>query len=401
MTTTWLSFLVCVLTIGIAGTLLTRYGDAIADKTGLGGSWIGLVLLATVTSLPELAAGVSAVTIANVPNIAAGDVFGSCAYNLLLLVLLDFLLGQTPLYAHARRGHILAAGFGIILLGFMGFNLVLAQNQLSWTFLHVGMYSPLVFLLYAVSIRTVFLYEKAQVAEFTEKEPDRYPERSVRSLAVRYAIAAGFVVAAGIWLPYVAADIAVQMGWTQTFVGTMFAALVTSLPEMVVTVVAVRIGALDLAIGDLLGSNMFNILILAVDDVFYHRDGLLNAISSIHLTSAIAAMTMTGAAIVGLYFRSKRQLFNRLSWTSVFMVIAYVTNAWVLYVNDHPSLRHPPASMHARPGVQARGTVSPSLPGPAANAWPACRNAISSTVAGAPALSLRRQRRARAVHRPP
>lgn len=349
--TTWFFFLICVATIGVAGTQLTRYGDAIADKTGLGGTWIGLVLLATVTSLPELAAGISAVTIADVPDIAAGDIFGSCAYNLLILVLLDYLQRGTPLYAHAGRNHILSAGFGIIMLGFTGFSLMLSQLGSSWSFLHIGIYTPIILMLYIVTMRTVFLHEKANVASFTDKEPDQYPGRSLQDLALRYAIVAAFVVAAGIWLPHIAADIAEQMGWTQSFVGTLFAALATSLPELVVTIAAVRIGAVDMAIGDLLGSNIFNILILAIDDIFYWKAPLFESISQIHLTSAISAMTMTGAAIVGLYFRSRFQLFNRLAWASLFMLAIYVINAFVLYSHDRPRNSDPTNISVDRPAL--------------------------------------------------
>jgi cation:H+ antiporter len=346
--TTWLYFLLCVITIGVAGTMLTRYGDAIADKTGLGGTWIGLVLLATVTSLPELAAGISAVTIGDLPDIAAGDVFGSCAYNLLLLVLLDYLQRATPLYAHARRGHVLSAGFGIVLLGFTGLSLMLTQFGVTLSILHIGIYTPVILLLYGVAIRTVFLYEKAQIANFIEKEPDKYPERSLQDLAVRYCVAALFVVSAGILLPHIAADIAVQMGWTQSFVGTLFAALATSLPELVVTIAAVRIGAVDMAIGDLLGSNMFNVLILAIDDMFYLKSPLLESVSSIHLSSVFSAITMTGAAIVGLYFRSRHLLLKRLAWTSMFLLVIYALNAWVLYSHDHPSAAHDPGNTTSR-----------------------------------------------------
>jgi cation:H+ antiporter len=216
---------------------------------------------------------------------------------------------------------------------------MLTQFGVSPSFLHVGIYTPVIILLYGVGIRTVFLYEKAHVARFTEKEPDQYPERSLQELAIRYAIAAGFVVAAGILLPHIAAAIAEQMDWTQSFVGTMFAALATSLPELVVTIAAVRIGAVDMAIGDLLGSNMFNILILAVDDIFYAKGPLLESVSSIHLSSALCAITMTGAAIVALYYRSRYLIFNRLAWASVFLVAVYTTNAWVLYSHDHPGGR--------------------------------------------------------------
>jgi cation:H+ antiporter len=71
--TVWPAFALCAVFITIAGTLLSRYGGVIADKTGLGDTWIGLALLVTVTSLPELVTGASAVVLADAPNLACGE----------------------------------------------------------------------------------------------------------------------------------------------------------------------------------------------------------------------------------------------------------------------------------------------------------------------------------------
>ena len=94
----WLQLAGCALAIGCAGVRLTRLADAIGQKTGMSGSWVGLLLLATVTSLPELATGISAVTAAHAPDIAVGDVLGSTVFNLALLVMVDVLTCST------RRG---------------------------------------------------------------------------------------------------------------------------------------------------------------------------------------------------------------------------------------------------------------------------------------------------------
>jgi len=77
----WIGFIICTALIVYSGTKLSRYGDIIAEKTGLGRVWIGVVLMASVTSLPELVTGISSVTFAGVPNIAVGDVLGSCVFN--------------------------------------------------------------------------------------------------------------------------------------------------------------------------------------------------------------------------------------------------------------------------------------------------------------------------------
>ncbi|MDP2025101.1 hypothetical protein [Sulfuriferula sp.] len=112
----WLQFILCMALIGFAGTKLSRYGDIIADKTGMGGTWVGLVLMASVTSLPELITDISAVTVADAPNIAIGDVLGSCVFNLAFLVVVDFLYRGESVYTRASQGHILSAGFGVVLL---------------------------------------------------------------------------------------------------------------------------------------------------------------------------------------------------------------------------------------------------------------------------------------------
>jgi len=81
----WIQFAACTAIILYSGTRLSLYGDVIAEKSGLGRTWIGVILMASVTSLPELVTGISSVAIYNLPNIAAGDVLGSCMFNLLIL----------------------------------------------------------------------------------------------------------------------------------------------------------------------------------------------------------------------------------------------------------------------------------------------------------------------------
>ena len=101
----WLQFALCAAVILIAGSKLSRYGQAISHATGIESSWIGLALLASVTSLPELATGISAVTLAQAPDIAVGDVLGSCVFNLVLLAIVDAIHRPASLYTTVRTGH--------------------------------------------------------------------------------------------------------------------------------------------------------------------------------------------------------------------------------------------------------------------------------------------------------
>lgn len=155
---------------------------------------------------------------------------------------------------------------------------------------------------------------------------------SLKQALKGYGLAALAVVAAGIWLPFIARDLALAMAWEQSFVGTLLVAAVTSAPEVVVTLAALRLGAVDLAIGNLFGSNLFNIAILAIDDLFYLPGPLLADVSLLHAISAFSTMMMSGLAVVGLVLRPTSRIFRTVSWISLLLVI-YLLNTWFLYLH--------------------------------------------------------------------
>lgn len=328
----FVEFVGLALTIGIAGYFLCLYGDVIAEKTGLGGSWIGFSLLATVTSLPELVTGISSVTYVDAPDIALGDVLGSCLFNLLLIVFLDFMHRGSSVYTRVSQGHILTAGFGVILLGFVAFNMLLYQYDLDLSLWHIGIYTPIMVLFYLVTMHTVFRYEKSQHLEAIEELVERHPKISLAQAIAFYCTAAAVVVAAGIRLPLTAEHVAEAMGWQRSFVGTVFVAIATSMPEVAVTFSAFRIGALDMAISDLLGSNLFNLVIIALDDVAYLKGPLLADVSAVHLISAQSAIMMTGIAIIGLLYPPTTRLFRTVGWVSLSMISIFILNISVLYL---------------------------------------------------------------------
>lgn len=331
----WLSLAVCLAVIGVAGVRLSRYGDIIAEKSGMSRGWVGLILLATVTSLPELVTGLSAVTVALAPDIAVGDILGSCVFNLLIIVVLDFLYRKESIYTRARQGNVLSAGYGIALIGFVGLNLLLYRDGTFPSIGHVGLYAPFILLLYLLAMRSLYRYEQEQVSEYVEDRAELYPDTSLKQAVRGYVMAAMAVVAAGIWLPFIAKDLAVVMAWEQSFVGTLFVAAITSAPELVVTVAALRMGAVDLAIGNLFGSNLFNIAILAIDDFAYLPGPLLADVSLTHATSAFSAMMMSGLAVVGLVLRPQSRVFRTVSWISLLLLVIYLLNTLFLYLYGH------------------------------------------------------------------
>lgn len=338
----WAQLALCAAVIGYAGVKLTVYGNVIADKTGLGGTWVGVIMLATVTSLPEMVTGLVSVTAANQPDIAVGNVMGACVINLLVFVLIDLTHRSGSFYQRSNQGHIVSASFGVLMLGFVGFSILLSQDArlagaglplLAYIGLgHVGVYAPLIVMVYAVAMRSVFRFERAQAAVYVDREPDPRPDQSLRQAIGRYAAAALTVVAAGIALPFIGDQIANTMGWRHSFVGTLFVALATTIPEIVVSVSAVRIGAVNMAVGNLLGSNLFNLFLLAVDDLFYAPGPLFAHASPSHSVSAFSALMMTGLALIGLIYRPDGRLFRTVGWISLVLFAVYLANSYVVFL---------------------------------------------------------------------
>ncbi len=326
----WLQLAVCAALILVAGTRLARYGHVIAHHTGLGGGWIGLVLMASVTSLPELVTGVTSVTLADVPDIAVGNVLGACVLNLAMMVVLDAMHRHASIYSVASQGHVLGAAFGVLMLGVSAFGL-LVDPQAMPSIGHISSVTLALLLLYLVAVRTIYQYERnvqARAAATAEAEGE-VPALTLRQAAWRYAAAAAVVVGAALWLPFVAGALAAAMGWSDSFVGTMLVALTTTLPELTVTIASVRLGALDMAIGNLVGSNLFNLAILGIDDLLYLKGPLLAAVAPTHALSATAASVMAGAMIVALVARPRARLLNAVGWTSVLIALVYFITAWL------------------------------------------------------------------------
>ena len=326
----WFQFAICAAVILYSGTRLSSYGDVIAEKTGLGRTWIGVVLMASVTSLPELVTGMSSVAVYKLPNIAAGDVLGSCMFNLLILAMLDIKRNGSPISSLAHQGQILTAAFGILLLGTTTIGILAGDSipVLGW----IGLYSPVLLVIYLISMRLIFSYEQRRIAEFLRDvaEQVRYQDVSKAIAYRRFALHAVIIVAAATYLPHLGDQIATMTGLGRTFVGSIFIALSTSLPEVAVSRAALRIGAVDMAVGNILGSNLFNIGILALDDIFYVKGPLLGQISPSHAVTAIAAMMMTAIMTIALVYRSPKRIFV-FSWDSLGIALIFVLASFLLY----------------------------------------------------------------------
>ncbi len=326
----WLKFLACVAIIFFSGTKLARYGDIIGERTGLGGIWIGLILLAFITTTPELVTGVSSATLVKLPNLAVGTLFGSCLFNLTIIAVLDVMSKGSPVLSRVRNRHMISAGV-IILLFLVAALAIFRDGDIAWLTLGwIEIPSLLMFLIYIITVWIMFRINRRRSVTATPITP-RYSAISLKGVYVKFALAALSVIGAGIWVSFIGDEIAYLYGWGATFVGSLFLAIATSMPELVVTTAALRLGAVDMAVADILGANMLDLANVFIVDLFYTPGPILLSVSGSHIITAIVVAVMSLIVIFGIRFKMKAKIFAFFSWYSFLLVVLYVFGASALF----------------------------------------------------------------------
>lgn len=334
----WTEFIVCLAIIVAAGSRLAKYGDIIAEKTGLGRVWIGVVLLAAVTSLPELATGISSVTFVGKPDLTMGDLFGSNLINLVIIAIIDLVPRRGLVLHYLGTGIILSTVLSLGLVAAAAASLFLAQNLLTVEiFGRLGIYSVVLFVMYLMAQYTIFRFQqgKNEDDKISEVMPDVSKE-STRRVITFFAIAALMTVGAGIWLASIGSRISEQTGLSASFVGTLFLAICTSAPEVVVSIFAARLGAIDMAVGNMVGSNLFNMgFIIFMVDLFYAPGPVLQGVDIVHIITALFAILMSCVVIMGVIYRPR--LWLRISVNTILLIVFYLGAMVTLYSLSKPA----------------------------------------------------------------
>ncbi len=327
----WVQFALCLGAISFAGTKLSLYGDAIAEKTGLGRIWIGLVLISAVTTMPELVTSISSVALVRSADLALGTVLGSCPFNLSIVALLDVLHRATPVLSVASRRHAITAGWGALLIAIVGTGIVAGDRSSFLASSWVGIPSIAILILFLLGMWWIFRQERGEQLKADLALGPQYENLNARTVHLRFALAAAVIIAAGIWLSYIGDEISQSTGWGGSFVGNLFLAITTSAPELVVAISAVRIGAIDLTVGNILGANMLDIAAIFPLDLVDGRGSILSSVSRSHLIVVLVAVLMSLVVAVGLRFRQERKGFRVVSWYAPILVALYIFGSYALF----------------------------------------------------------------------
>jgi cation:H+ antiporter len=316
---------------------LTRWADIIAEKTGLGRSFVGVLLLATATSLPELGTGVSSILLVESgADLAMGAAFGSNLFNLVIICLLDVVWRQGPILTAVSGTSVLVAGLGILIISISTLPYVLPQAMTAIEGFPVSPISLLLLAIFVWAMHALFADDRDATPRSTVEMRRRGgADAALITAFVRYASAALVVIAGSIWLAKTGEGIVKQTGLEASFVGTQFLALCTSLPEVATSLAALRIGAPDLALSNVLGSNLFNMgFVLFANDLAYVRGSIWSQISQIHAFTGGVAIVMTGVVVVGLLRRRRptAERHKHVGRTELFLRLAlYLGASFVVF----------------------------------------------------------------------
>ena len=322
----WIQFLLSAAVVVYAAIKLAEYGDVIAVRTKLGGLFVGTIFLAGATSLPELIASISSFS-AGVPNLAAGNFFGSNMVNVLLLAIVDLVNYQVPLLRRIALSHALTAALTTILMLVAIISLVADIDLvIGW----VGFDSLMIIGLYFAGI---WLIQRESRSPGPEAQvPDPGPDfPTLRRGVIGFSITAVILMVVVPFLVSASTEIATITGLGTGFVGTALLSVVTSLPELLAALAAMRMNAFDMAVGNLFGSSVFNMLGLGIADFFLLDGRFLGAIDENFVIVGLIGLLLTNMALVGNLARVERK-FLFIELDAIAIIVVYLLGMFLLFV---------------------------------------------------------------------
>ena len=286
-----LLFLAAAAVVGVAGVALVRSGDELAEYRGWSRVWVGTMLIAVGTSLPELATNIFAVSI-DAPSLAIGDIFGANMADVMILGLMAAFYGRRRFFAALSPETRSLALLATLLVGAALFFSVLPWGA------HIGNLGVGAALVSALYVAGAWWLSRGRATdaatEASDDGPSAVPVHSERRAWLLLLASGAFILVAAPVATASAERIAELTGLTSGFVGIAMLAIVTTLPEAVTSIVALRLGSPDLVVGNLLGSCAFNIFVLGVADAFYTQGLLLNVVEGPHYAAGVAALLLIG-----------------------------------------------------------------------------------------------------------
>jgi cation:H+ antiporter len=327
----YLIFVASAAAVVYAGMKLSANGDVIAEKSGLGQSFVGLTLVAASTSLPEIISSVGAVTIVDNPDLAFGNAYGSNMFNMFIIFILDALFRRGSVFTQVSPSNVTTGVFAIILTLISGFGYFINMPVMGW----VNSTSIIIMAGYVIAMYTAFKLKDTAGAKEEDGNNGETQDKPLSCAVLGFFASAFIITAAGLLMSKSADFIALDTGLGGSFVGNFLLALVTSLPEMAFCIAAVKVGSVNMAIGNLVGSNVFNMTVIPVCDLFYTKGDVFAAVSSVNSVSVLFTSIAVGFVLLGIEIdKQLKSRAGRISYASWSIAALYCMNIAYVYISS-------------------------------------------------------------------
>lgn len=288
---------------------LSFYGDVLAKESKIGAAFVGGLLIASITSLPEFVTSISAVVIDN-PTLSFGDIVGSNMFNIFVLAVYNIYFFKSNFFRNTSKRYLIEC---IILLTDYLFIVLGCHNIL------VNIVSIILFFAYIVY--TYFVFK-------SDKEEDKQIEKKTKHIVLKFIITAVFMVFLSVLLTYQADKIShLYPKFSSSSIGAMLLGITTSLPEVVTTFALLKLNNFDMATSNMLGSNIFNFLVLAISDLFIKDNYIYNYSDKFSMFYVFGGILITILFTLSIISKSNNKIFYIVvSWI---MIITYLI-VWYL-----------------------------------------------------------------------
>lgn len=327
-------FCASTVVIALAGTRLAKVADQLADLSGMGEALFGAMLLGSATSLPGIITSVVAAS-NNHAELAISNAIGGIAAQTFFLSIADIAYSKANLeHAAASFSNLMQ---GVLLLALLSFILV-GMSAPEVTVWHIHPFSALMLIMYIAGSKLISkarykpMWKPRETYQTVKDEPNEayLHNLSLPRVIVKFAFLVVMVGGAGYLVAKSGIAIVENTNLSESFVGSLFTAVATSLPELIVSVALVRQKALTLAVGNIIGGNTFDILFVAFADVAYTKGSILHALTSQQVFFMALTMMMTSVVIMGLLHREKKGI-AKIGWESFLVIILYLGGNLFLY----------------------------------------------------------------------
>lgn len=304
-------FLACAFVIGVCGVLMTGRADTLADRTKLGEALVGAVILGAATSLSGTVVSVTA-ALDGRASLAFSNSIGGIAAQTAFLAIADMAFRRANLEHAAAEATNLIQGVLLITLLSLPLLALTTPEVTLWSMHPVSLAIPLVYLGgLAVSrqVREEPMWRPVDTADTrtdtSDDEEDENTHKSTARLVLEFSALMAVMGVAGWLIARTGSSLIDRVGLSASLVGALMTAVATSLPELVTTVAAVRRGALQLAVGGIIGGNMFDTLFLTLSDAAYRGGSLYHAVPAPDYFWVAVGILMTTALLAGLITRER------------------------------------------------------------------------------------------------